>query len=171
MRRLCLIVLMCALPACSNDETFDPTGPGGPTIPSIGGTFSSPDMYHFELTGGRNQTLDCGGALTIGTQIATTFTGSFVISDQRCTGGGSVGGSVTSGTFSTADGTVSFGLTGSSTIEPNFLAAAHGCTYVSGDRLLTGTITATTIQAEARTVISCGTNGMVNVFTRVIGSR
>ena len=167
MRRVCLLFLLIALPACSSDETFDPVGPSGPTVPSIGGTFSSPNMFHFELSDGR--LFDCNGALTIGTQIATTFTGSFVISDaERC---GGVSGTVTSGTFST-DGTIAFALT-SAGAEPVFVAAAFGCTYASGDRLMTGTLTAnaTTLQAESRTTINCANGVVLTVFARVAGTR
>ena len=164
MRRVCLLLLLIGLPACNSDETFDPVGPSGPTVPSIGGTFSSPNMYHFEVTDGR--VFDCNGALTIGTQIATSFSGTFVIADQeRC---GSLGGTVTSGTFST-DGTISFALTSAGT-EPVFVASAFGCTYVSGDRLMTGTITATDLRAESRTMVNCST-GLQSVFARVAGSR
>lgn len=165
MRRVCLLLLLIALPACSSDETFDPVGPSGPTVPSIGGTFSSPNMFHIDFSG-RQPPFDCNGALTIGTQIATSFTGTFVISDpERC---GGVSGTVTSGTFST-DGTISFALT-SPGAEPLFVAAAFNCTYVSGDRLMTGTITATELRAESRTTVNCAT-GIQTVFARVAGTR
>jgi len=164
MRRVCLLLLLIGLPACNSDETFDPVGPSGPTVPSIGGTFSSPNMFHFEVTDGR--VFDCNGALTIGTQIATSFSGTFVIADpERC---GGISGTVTSGTFAT-DGTISFALT-SAGAEPVFVASAFTCTYVSGDRLMTGTITATELRAESRTTINCST-GIQTVFARVAGSR
>lgn len=164
MRRLCLVLLLIGLPACSNDETFDPVGPSGPTVPSIGGTFTSANMFHFERSDG--MVFDCTGALTIGTQIATSFSGTFVINDpERC---GGIGGTVTSGTFST-DGTISFALT-SAGAEPVFVASAFGCTYVSGDRLMTGTLTGNDLRAESRTMINCST-GVLSVLARVAGSR
>lgn len=165
MRRVCLLLLLIGLPACNSDETFDPVGPSGPTVPSIGGTFASPNMFHLDYSG-RTPPFDCNGALTIGTQIATSFSGTFVISDpERC---GGLSGTVTSGTFST-DGTISFALT-SPGAEPVFVAAAVGCTYVSGDRLMTGTITATELRAESRTTINCS-NGQQTVLARVAGTR
>ena len=130
MRRVCLLLLLIGLPACNSDETFDPVGPSGPTVPSIGGTFSSPNMFHFEVTDGR--VFDCNGALTIGTQIATSFSGTFVIADQERCGG--IGGTVTSGTFST-DGTISFALT-SAGAETVFVACGlrlHVCERRSTD--------------------------------------
>ena len=163
MRRLCLILLLIGLPACSNDETFDPVGPSGPTVPSIGGTFTSPNMFHFEVSDGR--VFDCTGALTIGTQIATSFSGTFVISDpERC---GGIGGTVTSGTFAT-DGTISFALTRQ--VPSPCLSLGIHCTYVSGDRLMTGTLTGNDLRAESRTMINCST-GVLSVFARVAGSR
>jgi hypothetical protein len=168
MRRLCLFVLMLGLPACSSDETFDPTGPSGPTIPSIGGTFSSANMYRFEKGGPQPQTFECTGALTIGTQIATAFTGTFLINDpQRC---GNIEGMVTDGTY-LADGTISFGLTVAGA-NPNFLTAAFNCTYVSGDQVLRGTLIGTELQAEALIMMDCGPDqGIVSLHTGVMGSR
>jgi hypothetical protein len=166
MRRVCLLLLLIALPACSSDETFEPVGPSGPTVPSIGGTFTGPDMFHFERSDG--QVFDCNGAFTIGTQIATTFTGTFLLADQRCSGG-TIPGTVTSGTFST-DGAISFALTALGA-EPVFVAAVFGCTYASGDRLMTGTLTATELRAESRTTMNCANGVVQTVFLRVVGTR
>lgn len=163
MRRVCLGLLLIALSACSSDETFEPIGPSGPSIPSIGGTFTAPDMYHIEVSDGR--VFDCGGAITIGTQIATSFSGTFVLTG--CSNA-SIPGTVTSGTFA-SDGTISFALTSPGS-EPVFIASAFGCVYLSGDRLLTGTLIGNDLRAEQRTTIGCST-GNLNVFLRVAGSR
>jgi hypothetical protein len=169
MRRLCLLVLLLGLPACNGEEGFAPTGPDGPSIPSIGGSYTSPNLYLFELSDNAGpRTFECGGAITIGTQIATSFTGTFLLRDDRCSTG-SITGTVTAGTFA-ADGTISFELTVPG-IDPNFLTAAFGCTYLSGDRALTGTLVGTDLQAEAQTVMDCGTNGITSLHVRIAGSR
>jgi hypothetical protein len=167
MRRLCVLVLTLALPACSSDEGFAPVGPSGPTIPTIGGSYSSPDLYRFDLSGGTGPTnFICGGVLTIGTQIATSFSGTFVLNDQRC---GSVSGTITAGTYA-SDGSISFELTVPGT-NSNFLTAAFGCTYVSGDRGLTGTLVRNQLNARAETVMNCGTDGVRTVVTNVSGAQ
>ena len=163
MRRVCLGLLLIALTACNSDETFEPIGPSGPSIPSIGGTFTDAAMFHFETSTG--QVIDCGGAITIGTQIATSFSGTFVLTG--CSNA-SITGTVTDGTFAT-DGTISFMMTSAGS-EPVFLASAFGCVYVSGDRLATGTLIGSTLRAEQRTTVGCSTGNM-NVFMRVAGSR
>jgi hypothetical protein len=118
-------------------------------------------MYHIERSDG--QVFDCSGAITIASQIATSFTGTFVLTSCAA-----IGGTVTSGTFA-QDGTISFALT-SSGGEPVFIAAAFGCVFLSGDRVLTGTLIGNDLQAEQRAMIGC-TTGNFSVFLRVAGSR
>jgi hypothetical protein len=167
MRRFyCLITLIC-LTACSTDDDFTPVTPGGPTIPTIGGTYSSSTMWRFDYapsTG--SEIFTCAGGITISTQVGNDFSGTFFISDAGC---GNLGGTVTGGQLQT-DGTVTFNLTVEAT-DPNFLTWAFGCTYVSGDRGMTGTLTGNQLRTQARLVMDCPQDGRVNLFVQLDGTR
>jgi hypothetical protein len=41
---------------------------------------------------------------------------------------------------------------------------------LSGDRALTGTLVGTELQAEAQTVMDCGTNGITSLHVRIAGA-
>jgi hypothetical protein len=167
MYRLLVIPLALGLASCSSTDDFTPTPPGGPIIPSIGGTYSAPDMWRFELTSESAPiNLACDGGVTIGTQVGNDFSGTFFIRDNTC---GTVGGAVTEGVLQT-NGAVSFGLTVEGT-DSNFLTAAFGCTYVSGDRVVNGTIVGNQLQAEARTVMDCVPEGRSTLLVRLAGAK
>lgn len=171
MRRtlMTLLPVVALAAACSDNQSFTPTTPGGSTIPSIGGTYASPEMWRFERipeSTGTPIALTCGGTLTIATQVATSFTGTFQVLEP-C---GQIQGTVNSGTLRT-DGAVTFGL-GWSSPDPNFLTAAFGCTYVSGDTVLTGTISGNALQAQSTTVMECPSpGGRMTLNVRITGSR
>jgi hypothetical protein len=156
--------------ACNSDDGFVPTNPEGPSIPSIGGTYTSNTMWRFELTrasDGVQNLVICGGTFTVGTQVGTTFTGSWQLLDPACA---SLSGRVTDGTF-TSTGAVTFGLS-SGASDPNFLISAFACTYVSGDMVLTGTISANQLNAQSSTVLDCPQQGGRNTLAvRVTGAR
>lgn len=173
MYRLLVITLVLGLASCSNTDDFTPTTPGGPIIPSIGGTYRAPDMWRFELTPtGAPINLTCAGGLTIGTQVGNDFSGTWFIADDNC---GNAGGAVTAGTLQT-NGAVSFGLELQGT-DPNLLTALASalvrasCTYVSGDRVVTGTIVGSQLQANSRTSVDCGTAGPATFVLRLAGGR
>lgn len=157
-----LLIVFLALPlaaACGDGDSVTPGTPSGPTIPTITGTYSSTSMWRFDLvreSDGTATVLNCAGTLTITSQLADTFVGTFFVSDANC--GGTTGGSVTAGTLST-DGAVTFALNYPAGSDANFLTAAFGCTYVSGDTIMRGTVTATTLQAQSTTVMDCPANG------------
>lgn len=169
MRRLLSLLLLplMAVAACSSDEDFTPTEPSGPSIPTIGGTYSSDTMWRFELASAAGpQTFSCGGGITIANQLGTTFSGTFFFRDPSCAG---VVGNVENGMLQT-DGAVTFDLTVGGA-NPNFLTAAFGCTFVSGDRGLRGTLRNDQLAAEATTVMDCGTDGIVTLVLRLSGTR
>ncbi len=167
MRRLLLILPLLAVAACSSDDDFTPPGTPPTTIPTIGGTYSSPTMWTFDLTSASGQNaFTCSGGVTIANQVGTMFSGSFFIADPAC---GSISGSVASGSFA-ADGSISFELTVPGS-NPNFLTAAFACTYVSGDRIVTGTLVDRQLDVQARTVMNCGQEGEVTLNLRLSGSR
>jgi hypothetical protein len=167
MYRLPVIFVALALAACSSNDDFTPTAPGGPTVPTIGGTYSAPDMWRFELTLPDQQiNITCGGGITIATQVGNDFSGTFFIRDNSC---GDIGGTVTEGALEN-DGRVTFGLTVEGS-NPNFLTAAFACTYVSGDQVLNGTLVGNQLQAEARTVMDCVPEGRGTLLLRLAGSR
>lgn len=167
MYRLLAISLVLGLAACSSNDDFTPTTPGGPTVPTIGGTYSAPEMWRFELTFPDDQiNFICAGGITIATQVGNDFSGTFFIRDSSC---GDLGGTVSDGSLEN-DGRVSFGLTVPGT-DPNFITAAFGCTYVSGDQILNGTLVGNQLTAEARTVMDCVPEGRGNLLLRLAGSR
>ena len=47
MRRLLCVLALLFVAACDTDEDFNPTPPTGPSIPTIGGTYSSSTMWQF----------------------------------------------------------------------------------------------------------------------------
>jgi hypothetical protein len=124
-------------------------------------------MWHFELSSDLGvEVFICAGSLTIGSQLGATFTGTFLIRDQNC---GELRGTVTSGTLSPT-GEVTFALNVSGP-DPNLLTAAFGCTYVSGDQVVTGTLIESQLQAESRTVMDCVRGGRATMFLRLSGGK
>ena len=167
MYRLIAISVALGLAACSSNDDFTPTPPGAPTVPTIGGTYSAPEMWRLELTFPDQQVnFVCAGGITITSQVGTDFSGTFFIRDNSC---GDIGGTVTEGTLDT-DGRVTFGLTVPGT-NTNFLTAAFGCTYVSGDQMVTGTLVGNQLQGEARTVMDCVPEGRGTLVLRLAGGR
>jgi hypothetical protein len=169
MRQLVLLPMILLIACTSSNDEFTPTTPSpGTTIPTIGGTYSSPAMWRFELTSAAEQsTLNCAGSLTIGTQIGDSFSGTFLILDNAC--GAAFSGVVAAGVYRT-DGGVTFDLNFAET-GTNFVAGAFGCTYASGDRSMTGTLIGTRLQAEARTELDCVPDGRVTQVMRLAGDR
>ena len=168
MRRLfSAVLILLSVTSCSSDDDFTPTTPSGPSIPSIGGTYSASPMWRFDLSGdpGPSQFL-CAGGLTVTTQVGTSFSGTFFISDPNC--GGGFGGSVVNGVLNGTAVTFELTQTGA---DPFFMAAVFGCTYVSGDRVLTGTLVANRLEAQARIVMNCGDDGIVNLHLQVAGTK
>lgn len=168
MRRLSLLLPLLLFAACSSDEDFTPpTSPPGSSIPTIGGTYNSPTMWQLERTrpAGPEQFI-CAGGVTIANQIGTNFSGTYFISDTNCASG-VISGSVVGGTLQ-ADGSVSFELTLGS--ESPFMSAVFGCTYVSGDRIVNGTIINKQLTAESRTVMDCS-DGQSTLVMRLSGAR
>ena len=168
MRRLLCLVFLLLVAACSTDEDFTPTPPTGPSIPTIGGTYSSSMMWRFDLTSAAAPTgFNCAGGVTIANQVGTSFSGTFFINDTNC---GNLTGTVTGGTFDVATGAVSFELTSAGS-DPNFITSAFGCTYVSGDRGVTGTLVGNQMDVRARTVMDCGPDGLVTLDLQISGTR
>ena len=165
MRRLfSAVLLLLCVTSCSSDDDFTPTTPSGPSIPSIGGTYSASPMWRFELTSAApNVTFLCAGGLTITTQVGTNFSGTFFVSDPNC---GSFGGTVVNGVLNGTAITFELATPGS-----DFFVSTFGCTYVSGDRLLTGTLISNRLEAQQRTVMDCGTDGIVNLLMQVGGTK
>ena len=171
MRRILplFLIVLAPLAACSTDEDFTPTEPGGPSIPTLGGTYSSDGMWRFDLSTAAGQNVfNCGGGVTITNQVGTSFSGIFFLRDPACAG---VGGNLENGVYQT-DGAVTFNLTvtigGTSS---NFITAAFGCTYVSGDQGLTGTLRNNQLEATSSTVMDCGSDGIVTLVMRLSGTR
>ncbi len=165
MRRLfsAVLILLCAS-SCSSDDDFTPTTPSGPSIPTIGGTYSGSPMWRFELTSAApNVTFICAGGVTITTQVGTSFSGTYFVGDPNC---GNFGGTVVNGTL---NGTaITFEL---STPGNDFYVSTFGCAYVSGDRALTGTLVSNRLQAQQRTVMNCADDGIVNLNMQVDGTK
>lgn len=165
MRRLILILPLAAVLACSTDDDFTPIEPGGPTVPTIGGTYSSPTLWRFTKTGPSPEEFICAGGVTIANQVGFSFSGTFFLSDPGC---GNVSGNVAAGSFTT-DGSITFELMVAGQ-DPNFLTAAFACSYVSGDRGVTGTLVGNQLDVQATTVIECQ-DGVHTLVTRVSGTR
>jgi hypothetical protein len=168
-RALTFVLLLPFAMACDNSDSSAPgPPPTGPSIPTIGGTYASSTMWVFEQVRGDGGTtaLTCAGGLTIATQLADAFSGSFFVNDP--TNCGTAGGSVVSGTLRT-DGGVTFGLTGQG--DSNFLVAAFGCTYVSGDTTMTGAINGNNLRAQSSTRADCPGMGEITINVRVDGNR
>ena len=167
MRRLfsAVVILLCVM-SCSSDDDFTPTTPSGPSIPSIGGTYSAPQMWRFDLSSAAGPNLiQCAGGLTVTTQVGTSFSGTFFVSDAGC---GQFGGTVVNGVLN--DTAVTFELTVPGA-DPNFMTWAFGCTYVSGDRSFTGTLISNRLEAQARTVMNCPNDGVVNLHLQLAGTK
>ena len=125
-------------------------------------------MWQFELTAAAGvEAFTCAGSLTIAMQIGDSFSGTYLILDPNC--GAQFGGQVANGTLQT-DGTVTFELTFASGAA-NFLAQAFGCTYVSGDRILRGTLIGTRLEVQGRTELDCVPDGRVTQVVRLAGNR
>jgi hypothetical protein len=150
MRRALIALPLLVAAACGDSDSVAPGPPTGPTIPSIGGTYTSATMWRFEQVrvSGGSETLDCAGGLTIANQLGESFSGTFFVNDASC---GSAGGNVVAGTLR-ADGAVTFGLTSGTS---NFLTAAFACTYISGDTTVAGTLVGNTLQARSSTLMNC----------------
>ncbi len=165
MRRLfsAVLILLC-VSSCSSDDDFTPTTPSGPSIPSIGGTYSASPMWRFERTfTARNVTNLCAGGVTITTQVGTSFSGTFFVSDPNC---GSFGGTVVNGVLNGTAITFELATPGS-----DFFVSTFGCTYVSGDRLLAGTLVSNQLEAQQRTVMDCGADGIANLHLQLAGTK
>jgi hypothetical protein len=168
MRRLLLLIPLVLTVACSSDEDFTPpTTPPGSSIPTIGGTYNSSTMWQLDRTTptGPEQFI-CAGGITIANQIGTSFSGSFFLADANCAPG-VISGSLVGGTLQ-AGGAVSFELTLGS--ESPFMSAVFGCTYVSGDRIVNGTIVDNQLSAQSTTVMACQ-DGQSTVVMKLSGTR
>ena len=157
MYRLLPIFALAACLACNGGDDFTPTEPSpGSSIPTIGGTYSSPTLWQFTVTTATaNQTLTCAGTFTIATQVGESFNGTYQIADEAC--GARFPGTFVNGVWR-PDTTVTFELLFADGTA-NFLASALGCTYVSGDRVMNGTLVGTRLEAQARTEIDCPPQG------------
>ena len=126
-------------------------------------------MWRFDTTvvsSGENLVRPCAGGLTITTQVGTSFSGTFFVSDPNC--GGGFGGTVVNGVL---NGTaVTFELTWANP-DPFFMASVFGCTYVSGDRVVTGTLVSNRLEAQARLVMNCADDGLVNLLLQLGGTK
>lgn len=167
--RLIPILALAAVLACNGNDDFTPTEPSpGGSIPTIGGTYSSPTMWVFQLTteSGFTQNLTCAGSLTIATQIGESFNGTYQIADDAC--GGRFAGTFVNGVWR-PDNTVTFELLFADGTE-NFLAAGFGCTYVSGDRVMNGTLVSGRLETQARTQLTCNLTGtqLIGPTTQVV---
>lgn len=170
MPRVVLLAVVLLAAACNSTDDPTPTDPSpGSTIPTIGGTYSSPTMWQFDLTGtGGQEAFTCAGSVTIGTQVADSFSGSFQIRDDAC--GGLFPGTIVNGVFR-PNNTVAFEpLFADGTL--NLLASAVGCTYVSGDRIMNGTLVGMRLEAQARTELDCPAPlGRTIQLVRIDGNR
>ena len=175
MYRLLPIFALAACLACNGDDLTptEPSPPGG-SIPTIGGTYSSPTLWQFTLTSATaNQSLTCAGTFTIATQVGESFNGTYQIADESC--GGRFAGTFVNGVWR-PDTTVTFELLFAEG-SANFLASAFGCTYVSGDRVMNGTLVGNRLEAQARTEIDCpagiglAVTGRATQVVRLAGNR
>ena len=168
MRRLLLLLPLVLCAACSSDDDLTtPTPPTG-SVPTIGGTYNSPTMWRFDRTlPTGNQQFICSGGITIANQIGTSFSGTFFIADSNCAPQ-VISGSLINGTLQT-DGSVSFELTLPGT-EPPFMSAVFGCNYVSGDRVVNGTLANNQLTARTSTDMECQA-GPSTVVMQVSGAR
>ena len=159
MYRLLPIFALAACLACNNSDDFTPTEPSpGSSIPTIGGTYTSPTLWQFTLTTAtENETFTCAGTFTIATQVGESFNGTYQIADESC--GGRFVGTFVNGVWR-PDTTVTFELLFADGTA-NFLASAFGCTYVSGDRVMNGTLVGTRLEAQARTEVDCPAQALV----------
>ena len=173
MYRLLPILALAACLACNSSDDFTPTEPSpGSSIPTLGGTYSSPTLWVFEFTpasGGR--TITCAGTFTIATQVGESFNGTYQIADDAC--GGRFPGTFVNGVWR-ADTTVTFELLFADGTQ-NFLASAFGCTYVSGDRVMNGTLVGNHLEAQGRTEVDCPptavVSGRATQVVRIAGNR
>jgi hypothetical protein len=173
MYRLLPILALAACLACNNSDDFTPTDPSpGGSIPTLGGTYSSPTLWTFQLTSASdNESFTCAGTFTIANQVGESFNGTFQIADDAC--GGRFPGTFINGVWR-ADTTVTFELLFAEGTQ-NFLASAFGCTYVSGDRVMNGTLANSRLEAQGRTELDCPANAIVagraTQVVRITGNR
>jgi hypothetical protein len=159
MNRLLPILALAGCLACNSSDDLTPTDPSpGGSIPTIGGTYTSPTLWQFQLTTATgNEDFSCAGTFTIATQVGESFNGTYQIADESC--GGRFVGTFVNGLWR-PDTTVTFELLFADGTA-NFLASAFGCTYVSGDRVMNGTLVGTRLEAQARTEIDCPATAIV----------
>ena len=165
-RLLSILVLLGSL-ACNGDDDFIPTEPSpGGSIPTIGGTYSSPTMWRFQLTSATDSDdFTCAGSLTIASQVGESFNGTYQIADEAC--GGRFAGTFINGVWR-PDNTVTFEMQFAEGTA-NFLTSAFGCTYVSGDRVMNGTLVAGRLEGQTRTELTCNLVGShVGPTTQVV---
>jgi hypothetical protein len=173
MYRLLPILALVASLGCNSSDDFTPTEPSpGGSIPSIGGTYTSPTMWQFTLTAPTSTvSLTCAGSLTIATQIGESFNGTYLISDAAC---GQFAGTFANGVWR-SDNTVTLELQFADGTM-NFLAQLFGCTYVSGDRAMNGTLVGRQLDTQARTELDCNLSqsnliGRTTQVVRLAGNR
>jgi hypothetical protein len=173
MYRLLPILALAACLACNSGDDFTPTDPSpGSSIPTLGGTYSSPALWSFQLTTPSDtESFTCAGTFTIATQVGESFNGTYQIADDAC--GGRFAGTFINGVWR-VDTTVTFELLfADGTL--NFLAGAFGCTYVSGDRVMNGTIVGNRLEAQGRTELDCPATAIVagraSQVVRITGNR
>jgi len=173
MYRFLPILALLGCLACNGDDDFIPTEPSpGGSIPTIGGTYTSPTLWQFQLTSTtENESFSCAGTFTIASQVGETFNGTYQIADESC--GGRFVGTFVNGLWR-PDTTVTFELLFAEGTA-NFLAAAFGCTYVSGDRVMNGTLVGNQLEAQARTELDCPATALVagraTQVVRLVGNR
>jgi hypothetical protein len=173
MYRLLPILALAACLACNGGDDFTPTEPSpGSSIPTLGGTYSSPTLWQFQFTSPtESENFTCAGTFTIATQVGESFNGTFQIADDAC--GGRFVGTFINGVWR-PDTTVTFELLFADGTA-NFLAAAFGCTYVSGDRVMNGTIASNRLEALGTTEIDCPATAIVpgraTQVVRITGNR
>lgn len=167
MRRLFVVVAVLA--ASCGGGSKGPTAPSGPTYPSISGSYSSSTFWSFRFTNvatGQSVTLTCPGSATI-QQNNSVFTGSFVMQSNADCDPSS--GQIRSGQLAT-DGGVSFDIVIPGA-DPNGLTALTGCSVLSGDSLLRGSIRTGVLDTSASAVLGCPNNARISLTMRWLGYR
>jgi hypothetical protein len=169
MRRLLPVVvaLLVIVSACGGGSS-SPTSPTTPSVPSIAVTYSSSAFWSFRFTHavtGQSVTFTCPGSATI-QQTGSSFFGSFVMNASSSCDASS--GQIRSGQIA-AGGAVSFDIFVPGA-DPNSFTALTGCTVISGDTLIRGSIQGVTLDASATAVLQCGSDRL-SLTMRTNGTR
>lgn len=169
MRCTVPVVVALLLASGCGGSSGSPTAPSAPSAPAISGAYSSSTFWSFRFANvatGQSITITCPGSATI-QQSGSTFTGSFIMQSSADCDPSS--GQIRSGSVA-SDGGVSFDIVipGS---DPNSLTALTGCSVISGDSLLRGSIRTGVLDASASAVLGCPGSANISLTMRWLGYR